>query len=79
MSHLRKMYHFVSTLNYKHTNMITITQLPSSGVLYGNITEFGMAEDHLSPQVILCHSKLSDIATQHTRRRLFYVYAMIFI
>ncbi len=30
-------------------------------------------------QVILRHPKQSDIATQHTRRRLFCVYAMPFI
>ncbi len=28
----------------------TITKLPESGVLCDNITEFGVAEDHLSPQ-----------------------------
>ncbi len=27
-----------------------ITKLPESGVLCDNITEFGVAEDHLSPQ-----------------------------
>ncbi len=27
-----------------------ITKLPESGVLCGNITEFGVVEDHLSPQ-----------------------------
>ncbi len=27
-----------------------ITKLPESGVLCGNITEFGVAEDHLSQQ-----------------------------
>ncbi len=26
-----------------------ITKLPESGVLCGNITEFGVVEDHLSP------------------------------
>ncbi len=33
----------------------------------------------LRAQVILLHPKLSDIATQHTRRRLFCVYAILFI
>ncbi len=56
----------------------TITKLPESGVLCDNITAFGVAEDHLSP-VIFRHPKQSDIATQHTRRRLFCVYAMLFI
>ncbi len=51
-----------------------ITKLPESGVLCDNITEFGVAEDHLSPP-----PKQSDIATQHTRQRLFCVYAMLFI
>ncbi len=27
-----------------------ITKLPESGVLCGNITEFGVVTDHLSPQ-----------------------------
>ncbi len=30
--------------------MVTITKLLESGVLYGNITEFGVEEDHLSLQ-----------------------------
>ncbi len=59
-----------------------ITKLPESSVLCGNITLFGVVEDHLSPalfdtllwaQVILHHPKLSDIATQHTRHMLFCV------
>ncbi len=41
---------------------ITITKLPVSGVLCGNIAEFA-----LQAQVILLHPKQSDIATQHTR------------
>ncbi len=44
-----------------------ITKLPKSGDLCGNITEFGMAEDHLSPRLFcfyillfngLCHFKV---------------------
>ncbi len=58
-----------------------ITKLPESGVLCGNITEFGVAEDHLSRQGEgdPRDFKQSDIATQHTRRRLFCVYDMLFI
>ncbi len=41
-------------------------------MLYGNVTLFGVAEDDIHPhalwtQVILCHTHLSDIATQHSR------------
>ncbi len=59
----------------------SITKLPESDVLCDNITEFGVAEDHMSQQdsCDLPHPKQSDIATQHTRRRLFCVYAMLFI
>ncbi len=34
----------------------TITKLPESVMLYSNITEFGVEEDHMSLQVILPHS-----------------------
>ncbi len=54
-------YHFLGTFNiyfYWYYTIYTdhtilsydiITKLPESGVLCDNITEFGVAEDHLSP------------------------------
>ncbi len=45
-----------------------ITKLLESGALCGDITEFGVR-----------HPKQNDIDTQHTRRRLFCVYAILFI
>ncbi len=52
-SHVTDMLYSVKWLSvkyrcYLHTNGI-ITKLPESGVLCDNITEFGVAEDHLSP------------------------------
>ncbi len=49
----------LSTTKYHmayETIYIYITKLPESGVLYGNTTEFGMEEDHLSyvqPNILL--------------------------
>ncbi len=47
-------------------------------MLWGNITSFGVVEDHLNPQekVILCHPRWSDIAIQHARQRLFCFYIL---
>ncbi len=50
------------------------TKQPSSGVLYGNIISFGVAEGSPSPSGLrwsFHHPKLSDITTQITRLRLF--------
>ncbi len=48
-----------------------MTKLPDIGDLCGNISEFGVGEDHLS-------HKQSDLAIQYTRRRLFCFHILLF-
>ncbi len=80
MSHMIAVCSNVNSFNIVSNvpmTLVIITKLPESGVLRGNV----VAEDSLNPQNkgILCHPKQNDIDTQHTRRRLFCVYAMLFI
>ncbi len=54
-----------------------ITNLLESGDLCGNITEFGMTEWSLA-LVIHLHPKLSDIAIQISKQRLFCFHILLF-
>ncbi len=58
----------------------TIAKLPESGVLCGNNTELGEAEDHLSleGEGDLFHLKQSVIVIQYTISSLFCFYILLF-